>query len=82
MEGTQRSVAIVRNNQYWMYLGYKSNIITKFFDTVFACGGNLQTYVDNVLSSTSITLFYVFFCSFCVPEHESKVPAGSASANL
>ena len=23
-----------------------------------------------------------FFCSFCVPEHESKLPTGSASANL
>ena len=31
---------------------------------------------------SSITLFCVFFCSFCVPEHESKYTEGSASTNL
>ena len=72
----------MRNNQYWMYLGNESKIISKLFDMGFACGGNLYTYVDNVLGSTSIILFCVFFCLFFVPEHESKVPAGSASANL
>ena len=41
MESTSRPVAIVRNNQYLMYLGNESNVITKFFDTGFACDGTL-----------------------------------------
>ena len=65
-----------------MYLGNESNMITKFFDTGFACDGNLYTYVDNFMIFTSITLFCVFFCSFYVLEHESKGTAGSAPANL
>ena len=60
----------------------ESNTNAKLFDTGFTCDGNLYTYVYNVLSSTSIILFYVFLCSFCVPEHESKIPEGSASARL
>ena len=37
IEITQQSLAIVRNNQYWVYLGNKSNMIKKFFDAEFAC---------------------------------------------
>ena len=82
MESTWQSVSIMRNNQYWLYLVNESNMITKLFYTGFACDGTMYTYVDNVLVSTSIILFYIYFCSFSPPEHESKVPAGSASANL
>ena len=82
MDSTYQSVAIVRSNQYWLCLGNESNTIAKFFDTGFACDENLLTYVDNIMISTSITLFCIFFCSCCVQEHESKVPAGSASANF
>ena len=82
MESTKSLVAIVVNNPYWLYLGNESNVITKFFDTGLACTYRLYTCIDNALISGSITLFYLFFCSFCVPEHESKVPEGSASANL
>ena len=57
-------------------------MITKFFDTGFTCDGNLKTCVDNDLVYTSITLFGVFFCSFFVPEHESKVPAWSVFTNF
>ena len=65
-----------------MYLGNESNMIAKLFDTGFTCDGTLYTCEDNVLISTSITLFCIFFCSSCVPECESKLPAGSAFANL
>ena len=57
-------------------------MIAKFFDMGFACGGTLYNYVDNVLVSPSITLFYVFFCSFWVPYNDSKVPTGNVSTNL
>ena len=63
-----------------MYLRNESNIIANLFDTGFACDGNLYTYIDSVLISASNTLFSVIFCSFCVPEHESKVTLGSVSA--
>ena len=82
MESTKQLLAIVINDQYWLYLGNESNTIAKFFDTGFSCDGNLYTYVDNVLIYNSITLFCVFFCSFCAPDHESKVSAGSASTKL
>ena len=65
-----------------MYLGNESNMITKFFDTGSACDGTMYTYVDNVLVSPSTILFCALFCSFYVPDHESKVPAGYASTNL
>ena len=65
-----------------MYLGNESNIIANLFDTGFACYGTMYIYVDNILIYASITLFCIFFLSFCVPDHESKVPAGYASANL
>ena len=65
-----------------MYLGNESNIIANLFDTGLACDGTMYTYVDNILIDASITLFCVFSFSFCVPEHESKVPAGYAPANL
>ena len=65
-----------------MYLVNESNIIAKVFDTGCACDGTLYTYIDNVLVSTPIKLICVFFCSFCVPEHEFKVPVESASANF
>ena len=57
-------------------------MIEKFFDNGSACDGTMYTYVDNVLILASITVFYVFLCSFCVPENESIVPVGSESANL
>ena len=82
MEIAQLLIAIVRNNQYWLNLDNESNMITKFFDTGLTCYGNLYTYIDNVLVSLLITLFYVFFCSFWVPYYESKVPAGSVPTNL
>ena len=65
-----------------MYLGNESITTKTFFDMGFACDGTLYTHIENVLIYTSITLFCAFFCSFCVPDHESKVPAGSAYANL
>ena len=80
MEITWQFLAIVRNNQYWLYLVNELNMIVKFFDTSFECYGDMYTYVDNVLIYTSITLLCVFLCSLCVLEHESKVPPGSASA--
>ena len=64
MDITQRSIAMVRNSQYWLYLGNESNMIRKFFDTGLACDGNMQTYVYNVMIYTSITLFYVFSVNF------------------
>ena len=42
----------------------------------------MYTCVDNFMIYPSITLFCVFSCSFCVPEHESKYTEGSASTNL
>ena len=54
----------------------------KLFDKGFACDGNLYTYIDNVMISTSITVLCVFLRSFCVPEHDYKVPAESESANF
>ena len=47
-----------------MCLGNESNTIAKFFDTGFTCDETLQTYVDNLLISASITLFCVFFCPY------------------
>ena len=82
MEITYKYLAIVINIQYWIYLGNESNTITKFFDTEFAFSGTLYTYINNVLIYPSIILFCVFFYSFWVTYHESKVPAKSASTNL
>ena len=82
MDSTQQFLAIVINNQYQFYLLNESNMIPTLFDTGLSCDGNMYTYVDNVLVSTSIILLCAFFCSFFVPDNESKLPAGSESANV
>ena len=82
MEITKRLLVIVINNQYWLYLGNESIMISRFFDTGFVCDGNLYTSVDIVRVSASITVFCVFFCSLFVPEHYPRVPVGSTSENL
>ena len=68
--------------KYWKYLGNESSMIEKCFRIRFACDRNIYNYLDNVMIDTSIILFCVFFCSFCVPEHEYKVPSGSVSTNF
>ena len=57
-------------------------MITKLFDTGFACDGTLYTYVDDVLVYPLTTFFCAFFCSFFVPDHESKEHTGSTYSNL
>ena len=52
MEITQRSLWIAINNQYWLYLRNKSNMISKQFDRGFACDGTLYICVDNFMVST------------------------------
>ena len=82
MESTYQLVSFLINNQYWLYLGNESIMISRFFGTGFVCDGNLYTYVDIVRISASIIVFCVFFCSFFIPEHYPRVPVGSTSENL
>ena len=49
MESTKQLLAIVINDQYWLYLGNESNMVANIFDTEFACDETLYTYVDNVM---------------------------------
>ena len=39
-------------------------MISKFFDTGFACYGTLQNYVDSIIISPSITFFCIFYVRF------------------
>ena len=43
MYSTYWFLEIMRNNQFWMYLGNEWNMIAKFFDTGFTCDATLYT---------------------------------------